>query len=474
MLKKRLPEDYICAGISFQYSDDKMFAGDEGFCQGLLTRIHRALSFDHQEEAKLWLDKNVTTFTELDYFITERCTGKKIVLIIDESDEASNNSIFVRFLKMLRDKYLFRNAGEDYTFHNVILAGVYDVRNLKYKMTLAGNYTPSAGESAMNSPWNIAVDFKVDMSFSAKEIETMLIAYEDDHHTGMNISEIAQEIRFYTSGYPYLVSRICLLIETKLARNWTLEGVQESVKIILDENSTLFDDMVKKTEENQELSDLLFDLTVGRIKYPYNIDNPVMKFGLMFGFLKKGTDGLQVHNRIFEIRITNYFISKDIIKWRNSEISQSLANEIVKNNIFDMELCLNKFKEHYARLYIGKDLKFLERDGKLIFLTYLIPLINGTGFYHFEPETRDSGKMDLVIDYLRQQFILELKLWYGSGKHEESYEQLANYLKSKNMDCGYLLTFDFRKKGDDIFSENKWIEWDGKRIFDVVLRVGSE
>ena len=78
-----------------------------------------------------------------------------------------------------------------------------------------------------------------------------------------------------------------------------------------------------------------------------------------------------------------------------------------------------------------------------------------------------------MIDYLKQQFILELKIWYGDSRHEDAYEQLANYLNSKNLDRGYLLTFDFRKKGDNSFSENKWIEWDGKQIFDVVLRVGS-
>jgi hypothetical protein len=81
--------------------------------------------------------------------------------------------------------------------------------------------------------------------------------------------------------------------------------------------------------------------------------------------------------------------------------------------------------------------------------------------------------MDLVIDFLKQQFILELKIWSGDAKHEDAYEQLAGYLKSKNTDSGYLLTFDFRKKGDNSFSENKWIEWNGKQIFDVVLRVGS-
>ena len=38
-----VPDDYICASISFQYSDDDMFAGAEGFCQELLSRIHYSL-----------------------------------------------------------------------------------------------------------------------------------------------------------------------------------------------------------------------------------------------------------------------------------------------------------------------------------------------------------------------------------------------------------------------------------------------
>ena len=475
MLRKHLQKDYICISISFQYATDKMFADEEGFCQGFLNTIFDTMDLYNPEEAKKWVDKSVVDFKLLSKFITNICRNspKKIVLIIDESDEAANNTIFVRFLKMLRDKYLMRNAGKDFTFHSVILAGVYDVKNLKQKMVLSGNYTPSSGESSMNSPWNIAVDFDIDMSFSAKEIETMLVEYEKDHNTGMNISEIAQEIRFYTSGYPYLVSRICLLIETDLDRNWTIEGVQQAIKLILDENSTLFDDLFKKIEEKPDLQNLLYELTVNKKDISFNAHDPVIKIGLMFCFLAKSGSKLIVNNKIFEIAITDYFVSRNITTPKFRNVRSIQKNEIIKDDFFDMELCLTKFKKHYAEIYTDKDLKFLEKDGKLIFLTYLKPLINGTGFYHFESETRDCGRMDLVIDFLKQQFILEVKIWYGDNKHEAAYEQLANYLKSKNIERGYLLTFDFRKKQDNKFSKNKWIEYDGKKIFDVVVRVGN-
>ena len=62
-------------------------------------------------------------------------------------------------------------------------------------------------EHKMNSPWNIAAKFQVDMSFSVEEIAGMLKEYEADYRTGMNIEEILTKrynFRKYTQG-------ICLL-----------------------------------------------------------------------------------------------------------------------------------------------------------------------------------------------------------------------------------------------------------------------
>jgi hypothetical protein len=50
-------------------------------------------------------------------------------------------------------------------------------------------------------------------------------------------------------------------------------------------------------------------------------------------------------------------------------------------------------------------------------LSYLKPLINGRGFYHVESETRNLRRMDIVVVYGKEQFIIELKLWNGEGEH---------------------------------------------------------
>jgi hypothetical protein len=133
-----------------------------------------------------------------------------------------------------------------------------------------------------------------------------------------------------------------------------------------------------------------------------------------------------------------------------------------------MELALRKFAEHYRQLFNADDAPFLERHGRLEFLSYLQPLINGSGFYHIESQFTDLRRMDIVVDYGSQQFIIELKLWRGKAAHEEAYTQIAGYLKSKGVKEGYLLSFDFRREAQERELTAEWVEKSGVRIFDIM------
>jgi hypothetical protein len=390
--------------------------------------------------------------------------------MIDEVDRTSNNRIFLHFIGMLRDKYLQRGAGAP-TFHSVILVGVYDIRNLKLKLINEGVYKPAAAEGKLlNSPWNIAAPFTVDMSFNPAEIATMLRQYEADHQTGMDIAEIAREIHEYTDGYPYLVSSICRYIDEALDKNWTSKGIiEEAVKLVLTEKSTLFDDVVKNLESNQELYQYIYELLIMGIEKKYSINNLTLDWGIMFGFLKKTRENkIAVANRIFELQIADYFVEKDDLKNHNKSINGVLRQDVIQNGRFNMELCLRKFAEHYHQLFAEADISFLERHGRLLFLSYLQPLINGVGFYHIESQFTDLRRMDLVVDYGNDQFIIELKLWRGKAAHAEAYTQLADYLRDKGAKEGYLLSFDFRRDAKKRRPVAKWVEKDGTRIFDVM------
>lgn len=88
-----------------------------------------------------------------------KVSEKPIVLIIDEIDSATNNQVFLDFLAQLRDGYISRDTDGVPAMQSVILAGVTDVKHLKSKIR-------TEDEHKVNSPWNIATDFEIDMSLS--------------------------------------------------------------------------------------------------------------------------------------------------------------------------------------------------------------------------------------------------------------------------------------------------------------------
>jgi hypothetical protein len=409
------------------------------------------------------------------------------VLIIDECDKASNNHLFLQLIGKLRDKYLLAQRQADFTFQSVILAGVYSlnqdfqdsrINRIKEKevQSVVQSFNPVNPD--LNLPWNIAAHFEVDMSLSIDEIASMLQDYENDHHTGMDIQTIANELRSYTNGYPFLVSQLCKTIDEKLKRNWSKEGLQKSVKELLYSDNTLFDDIGKNLANYPEVSELMFRLVVLGEEVTYDTTDLAQKLCLTFGLVRNDGEKIAVDNQIFETLLANHFANK-LRSSKTIDVASALpdtADKIRGDGKFNMPLCIRKFAEHYYELFNGKSAKYLERECRILFITYLKPLLNGKGFYHIETQTRNETRMDIVVDYGPEQHIVELKLWYGEIAHEKALDQLWGYLDGKGANTGYLLTFDFRrghpsKRGEKVSGKptSKWVEYKGKKIFDCMV-----
>jgi len=314
-LRRLLNDEYTVASINFEGLGINHFSKPEIFCPTFIKIVEKALRVSSVSEEIIakWANSNATDFMLLSDHITDMCKDTKMVLLIDEVDKTSHNQVFLEFLSMLRTKFLASQDSSDYTFHSIILAGVYDIKNIKLKMIKDGTHIPALDESKVyNSPWNIATDFEVDMSFSPSEIASMLSEYEQDHNTGMCIKTISGEIYNYTSGYPFLVSRICQCIDKKLERMWTPVGVQNAVRVLLDETSTLFDDIFKNLENNLELRQLVYDILIlGDAKQFFAYDS-VISIGIQYGFFKRDAIGgnVKISNKIFEQCMTRFLISR--------------------------------------------------------------------------------------------------------------------------------------------------------------------
>ena len=460
-----MSDRYLVIPASFEKYSENDWVDDESFCRYFCKQIITACAkVEDKSVISFWEEAKQIAEIDFDVLsskITDFCQkcGRKVVLTIDEVDLASNNDVFVRFLGMLRNMYLNRDNFEDdtYTFWSVILAGVYDVKNLKMKIR-------PEEEHQFNSPWNVAADYDLDMTFNPQEISTMLADYENDYHFGFNIKEISEEIYKYTSGYPVLVSAVCKKIDEQLDKDWTLDGVLKGVKAVLrDENFTLLKYIKRNIDQYPELKTFLRAVTLDKIYINYYALNTPVDLARMFAYIRPDKNSrAQIHNLIFQQVLYEYFIAENTL----SQLNSNIGVFIDKNGDLNMPLIINRFKDLMSKKQNKEE--FLEREGRFMFICFLKPIINGTGFYYSEPENDDGSRMDLVVTYNRKEYVIELKIWHGTEYEISGREQISEYLATRNLSEGYLVTFSFLKN-KVVQEKPEWIEYGGKRIYEAVI-----
>ena len=494
-LRKVLTPGYLVLSIDFQGLGNASFQTEEKFCKGFAGLI-----LDKLEYGLINIPGEIAG--QLNHFVSDNTENNKledlmrilrrwcskseqpVVLIIDEVDSAANNQVFLDFLAQLRDGYISRDTDGLPAFRSVILAGVTDVKHMKSKIR-------PEDEHKVNSPWNIAADFDIDMSLSEDGIKGMLDEYEADHHTGMDTAAIAHSIREYTNGYPFLVSRICQLIDEDVSRTmeqaeagqshgtaedvmrtmeqpkaganhgiaedarrtmalskaWTNYGVDEAVKILLSEDNTLFQSLTKNLNNYPELKAAIRSILMEGTKLTWNAQQDAIVQMQMYGLIRNDHNTVRIANRIFETVLYNLFLSEEELKNNVFSREGELAkNRFITDGKLNMRLIMERFIVTYTQVCGPLKERFREKDGREQFLLYLKPIINGTGNYYIEAQTRDQTRTDVIIDYLGQQYILELKIWRGERYNADGQKQIMEYLDYWNLSTGYMLSFNFNKR----------------------------
>ena len=473
MLTEKLKKkgEYLPIKMNFQRIDEKWHESDADFARMFCDELRKSLVFDEPDladflENKQSSIKDMNTLSAVITKFVHEAQGKKLVLLIDEVDASSNYESFLNFLGMLRTKYLGRMRPRHATFYSIVLAGVHDIKSLKFKLR-----NPS--ETQYNSPWNIAVEFEVGMSFNPKEIAPMLEQYCEAENITMDISAIAEELHYQISGYPFLVSKLCKNIAEKILPNkpleaqnqWKLVDVKKSVELLLKENNTNFDSLINNMENNPSLYKLTYEVIINGANIPFSPQEPVTRLGRIYGVFK-ANGRLKVHNRIYEQCLYNYMTGKTrqtLIEKGAYDFSTEFINP---DNSLDLQRVLTHFQRFMKEQRSSQDKEFIERQWRLIFLAFLKPIIAGKGHDFKEVETSDEKRLDVVVTFYERKYILELKIWRGSKNHDRGLKQLANYLDIHSVSQGFLLIFDIRKKKT---WEKKWIKVSGKDVFAVWL-----
>ena len=187
----------------------------------------------------------------------------------------------------------------------------------------------------------------------------------------MNIPAIAEKIHDYTSGYPFLVSRICQLMDERLVPEkfdslteaWSETGFNEAIKLILSEDNTLFDSLMGKLTNYLELRQKLRNLLLRGDTVDFLPDDEHQKQLRMYGFIKNNHNVVAVSNRIFEMRLYRQFIGEN----QFDELRQFSASEksiFIKNGELDVPKIMEHFINSQAMIHGDMTEKFVEEEGR--------------------------------------------------------------------------------------------------------------
>jgi hypothetical protein len=161
----------------------------------------------------------------------------------------------------------------------------------------------------------------------------------------------------------------------------------------------------------------------------------------------------------------DYFISVAQTRGKISPYIEE-KNLFIHGGRLNLPAVLTRFSAFLRAEYRDRDSAFIEREGRLLFLSFLKPIINGVGNYVVEAETRGSRRMDVIVFYGRDKYIVELKIWRGEQREADAYDQLVRYLKSQEQTEGYLLSFcDNRERP----REDRVFVYEGYTIHEVIV-----
>jgi hypothetical protein len=139
---------------------------------------------------------------------------------------------------------------------------------------------------------------------------------------------------------------------------------------------------------------------------------------------------------------------------------------MLPNNRLNLEKALLRFQAFMREQYSRHDRDFLERHGRLVFLSFMKPIINGSGYDFKEPQISEERRLDVTLTFYEHKYVVELKIWYGKAAHTEGLNQLANYLDRLDLEEGYLIIFDHKEIKE---WNSGWFFHNEKKIFAVWL-----
>ena len=375
-------------------------------------------------------------FKQFARFLDAEYDGQRVVLVIDEFDGIPQVALS-DFLHTLRHIYI---SGKPRCPHSVGIIGVKSIAQLNYDRSI--------------SPFNIQDEFHLP-NFTLEQVHELLGQYTDE--VGQVFApEVIASIHKQTAGQPVLVNRFAQILTEELdipkSEPITMGHFSEAHTQLLHDRNTNIEHLTTNIRRNPRFASVLMRIMERDEGVDFNMDDDIINELATYGVIKKSTDGMcEILNPIYLYRILRTF--KPIVNGLEDQYvpggaPEGFLNYITPAGYIKMESLLDNFREFIARA----GFKILqvpdtpqESVGRHLLLAYLDQFVKSIGgFMHIEVQT-GRGRMDIIITYNQQKYIIETKIWRGDSRYQAGKKQLAVYLRSEGLTEGYYIVFDHRQ-----------------------------
>ena len=363
----------------------------------------------------------------------------RVVLIIDEFDNIPRAAVR-GFLHTLRR--IYHEADEKRRcIHSVGIVGVKNITQLNYDRTV--------------SPFNIQDEFHLP-NFTFTQVQELLGQYTDEVGQAFT-PEVIERLHSQTSGQPFLVNRLALLLTEEMDipqdKSIAMEHFFTAHKRLLGERNVNIQHLTTNVRRNPRFEQLLMRIASQDEGVEFNLHDEIISELATYGVIKKGEDQMcEITNPIYLHCILQTFkptINGLEAEYYPQDTGNGVQDYLTAAGQIDMLRLLSNFRDFIARAgfrILQVPQKPREYIGQHLLLAYLDNFVRQVhGTMNLEVQT-GRGRIDLLINHRQRKYIVETKIWQGDKSYRNGMQQLAAYLKLEKATEGYYVVFDYRPK----------------------------
>ncbi|MEZ4862443.1 MAG: hypothetical protein R3C14_14105 [Caldilineaceae bacterium] len=294
------------------------------------------------------------------------------------------------------------------------------------------------------------------------------------------LPEAIAEIYTQTAGQPFLVNRLAAIATEEVATDRsepiTRAQIQRARDQLVRESNYNFETLQRHASEyKEEVLRILF----GGI-YPFTRNSPVVKTLAMYGIISETPEGnCQVANPIYERVLIDHFTPFEIGLSADILVNGHDFRPYAVDGALQMVMILSHFRQFVERR--GREAFKVtempqEATGQYLLSAYLDILMRQVGSETFVEVPSGPGRLDLIVVYQGQRYVVETKIWRGRAEFDKGLQQLADYLETEDVQEGYFVVFHARpnvygKLPDDQLEFTQTLT--GKTIHVYLVRIGE-